>query len=384
MTTHQALRICFVAPNIYPVLARARDIPVIGGAEFRQTVLARAFAAAGHEVSVITMDFGQPTDEIVDGVRVLKTHMPSAGIPVLRYLHPRLTSVIRALAKADADIYYQTSASHLTAVVAWYCRRTGAASIYCGASDTDFIRGQERMAHARDRWLYRWGLTHVDAVAVQTARQAALLLEHYQRNAGVFPNPYSPPARQREQRADLILWVGGIRRIKRPDRFIALARALPQHHFCMIGGAVGADAEAQSYYESVRAEAATAGNLEFCGFLPLDAVEPYFDAARVFVNTSEHEGFPNTFLQAWARGIPTVSYFDTGVGHDGERPFALASNEAAAVSALQGLMSDNAAWTNLSNRCISHFKRNHSVSQAVEQYMVLFDKLRQRRMKAVA
>jgi glycosyltransferase involved in cell wall biosynthesis len=169
--------------------------------------------------------------------------------------------------------------------------------------------------------------------------------------------------------------VGGIRRVKRPDRFIGLARALPQYHFRMIGGPSGDDAGARAYYEAIRAEAMTVPNLEFLGFVPVADVETHFDEARVFVNTSEHEGFPNTFLQAWARGIPTVSFFDAGTREDGSRPFLWANNEEDAADAVTMLLSDPEQWRTLSGECQSHFSASNSVEKVVKAYHGLFNSL---------
>lgn len=370
--SHIPTRICFVAPNIYPVLAGALNISIIGGAEFRQSMLARVLTAGNYEVSVITQDYGQSENELIDGIRIFKTHAPQGGIPILRYIYPRLSSVIHCLHKANADIYYQSCASHLTGVVAWYCQRRHARSVYGGASETDFMYGQERVKYARDRRLYRWGLRHVDAIVTQTERQAALVRQHYQREARIIPNLYKRPMRKRSQCAELILWVGGIRQVKRPDRFIALARTLPQYHFRMIGGAVGNNSKAINYYESIRTQAAAVENLEFLGFVPVDETESHFDEARVLINTSEHEGFPNTFLQAWSRGIPVVSYFDTGVGKDGIRPFLFVTNKKEAAAGLVNLLADDRAWCNMSKACRSYFYERFTPSKVVKDYADLF------------
>jgi glycosyltransferase involved in cell wall biosynthesis len=48
-------------------------------------------------------------------------------------------------------------------------------------------------------------------------------------------------------------------------------------------------------------------NLKFYGFIPFHKIDEYFRKASIFVNTSRIEGFPNTFIQAWAHRVPVVS-----------------------------------------------------------------------------
>src|SRR5947208_753453 len=75
--------ICFVAPYAWPVLARDPAIQVVGGAEVQQSILARLFAANGYRVSMITLDYGQPSPTVVDGITVHKAFSVAGGIPVL-------------------------------------------------------------------------------------------------------------------------------------------------------------------------------------------------------------------------------------------------------------------------------------------------------------
>ncbi len=202
--------LCFVAPYAWPVLSRDPQIPVVGGAEVQQCVIARLLQRAGYRVSMICLDFGQPRRTEVDGITVHATFRADAGIPVLRFLHPRLSSVWRALHEADAEVYYHRSAAMLTGVIAEFCRRYGRHSIYAGASDMDFVPGGEQIGLARDRWLYRHGLRSVDAIVAQNAHQVATCREHYGRGALLIPSCYELPADARPGGGDTVLWCGTV------------------------------------------------------------------------------------------------------------------------------------------------------------------------------
>jgi glycosyltransferase involved in cell wall biosynthesis len=363
--------VCFVAPYAWPVLSRDPKIQVVGGAEVQQCILARLLADNGYRVSMISFDYGQPSPTLVDGVTVYKSFRENAGIPVFRFLHPRLTTMWRALREVDADVYYQRSSAMWTGVIAEFCRRYGKRAIYAGASDRDFDIGQEQIGLARDRWLYRWGVAHVDSVVAQNSYQLESCRRNHKRDAVLIPSCYQLPKDAKPGSGDRVLWVGTIHGYKRPEIFLELAERLPQRRFVMIGGpSIGGERLKPGYYEAIRDRAARLPNLEFTGFLPLAEVEPCFDRARLLVNTSVYEGMPNVFLQAWARGVPTVATVD--VGAPVNTVFAAAAQGAAKVEAL---LSNTALWNQASSDSLAYFERNHSSAEVLARYSRLLEEL---------
>ncbi len=355
--------VCFVAPHAWPVFSRDPSLQVVGGAEVQQAILARLFASAGYRVSMICLDYGQPPRSEIDGVSVLRAFAMKDGVPVLRFLHPRLTTMWRRLREVDADIYYYRSASMWVGVLAEFCRRRGKRLVYAGASDKDFVAGQGgQIRYARDRWLYRRGLAQAHAIVAQNAVQAESLRAIYGREAVIIPSCYQPPPPGRAGAKDVVLWVGTVYDDKRPELFLELARRLPERRCVLIGGPRRG---AEAFYERIRAQAAAIPNLEFTGFLPLAQVEPWFDRARVLVNTSRYEGMPNTFLQAWARGVPTVATVDVG---------APVHRVAAGVDALAREV-ERAFKEGPSARCRDYFARMHSCEEVLGRYARLFEDL---------
>lgn len=360
--------ICFVAPTTWPLLSGARDIPVVGGAEVQQSFIAPALAARGYRVSMIALDYGQPDRSVVKGITVHKAYQPDEGLPVVRFVHPRLTKLWKALEEVDADIYYQRSAAALTGFMAAFCRANGKRSIYSGASDVDFAPPHPDIRFARDRWIFEYGVRNVDRLFAQNGTQQRLARDHFGRDSVLVPNCYAPPADARCDPRGYVLWVATVREQKRPEILLEIARRMPEHRFVMVGGS-DPDRKAQQYLRGVEEAIRALPNVQYRGFVPYAEADRLFDGARLLVNTSRYEGFPNIFLQAWARGIPTVSFVDTGSrSPDGRPAYDIVDDVREASLKVERLMRDDAEWKGASARVASHFRAHHSLEAVAEIY----------------
>jgi glycosyltransferase involved in cell wall biosynthesis len=357
--------ICFVAPTAWPVLSRSTEIPVVGGAEVQQTFIARALVQRGYRVSMICHDYGQPERTVVDGITVLRAHAPDEGLPVVRFVHPRITTMWQVLKRANADVYYQRTCDVLTTLVALFCKVHGKRSIYAAASDMDFVPGKEEIGLARDRAIYRYGLRRVDRIVVQNPVQQRECKRIYGRDTTLIRSCHVPPPGAKHDRRGYVLWVARMGPSKRVEVAVEIARRLPQYRFVVVGGP-GEGGAAQ--FEALQRQAGMLGNVELMGFVPFAEIDAYFDRARVLLNTSTFEGFPNTFLQAWARGIPTVSFIDTASIEDGEPVTSTATDLDDAAARVHRLMSDDLAWHQASQRSARHFRRVHSVEAMLTGY----------------
>lgn len=363
-------KICFVGPDNYPVLNPSYGNNKIGGESVQQTLIAREFACRGFEVSMIVKDLGQPQEEIIDNIRCIKAFKPGSGLPGLRYLYPNMWLLWKALSMADADIYYQSCASFLTGLTSYYAQRQGAKMIFRVAHDTDCISGQQLIPYKRDKLIYEYGLRNATFIASQSDKQSQLLVENYSLDSSIVNMLVEEPKPEEiglEKDID-ILWVNNIRPIKRPDRLIEVAKKLPQFQFTMIGGH---QERHHDLYDEVKAAADTLPNLNFLGAIPYAEVGAFFSRARLFLNTSDSEGFPNTFLQAWIRGVPVVSTFD---------PDGIIDREELGISVGTVLETTNILKTSLEGaipdtwkeNALAYIQKHHSAESIVDDYLECF------------
>ena len=216
----------------------------------------------------------------------------------------------RSLAELKPDLVIQRVASAHTGIAAMYCVRRNSKLLWHVSSDRDVSQEPQlpvgRTAGSIDKYLFRYGVRHADAVVTQTDSQAAALAANYGRSATAIVSNFQPaPTHSREKPSRFtVLWISNFKRLKQPELFLKLARELDEHD---ISFKMAGRPDSSAWCDSLIREISDQPNIEYLGELDQDGVNEQLDGAHLLVNTSLYEGLPNTFIQAWMRGVLTAT-----------------------------------------------------------------------------
>lgn len=366
--------ICVVAQAAYGAMTGGL-MGHMGGVELQTSMMCRWLAARGYRVSLVTWDEGQPDDVEVDGVRIIKLCRQDAGVPGIRFIYPRWTSLIRAMRRADAELYYQNCAEYVTGQVALWARRHGRPFIYSVASDPDCDTILPNMRSLREKLLYKYGLRHADRIIVQTQQQQEMLRSGFGLESLHFPMPcigpsdasYAPPNAPKNGSYS-VLWVGRISKVKRLELLIEIAESLPDVDFDVAGQPNIND----SYAKRVMSRAAVIPNITLHGLVPRDSMPSLYRKASLLCCTSAYEGFPNTFIEAWSYGVPVVATVDPDGLIMTRKLGAIADNCKGIVSNICSLLANQELWLQASSNARYYFMENHFSERAMPRFEKIF------------
>ena len=356
---------------------------VTGGAERQTTLLAAGLARAGLDVAHIVLPVADPAPDLAPTL-VQRELVTTRRGPATRIAQGR--RIWSALAEANANVYVFRGGLPALGIAALFCRVRRRRLVFSASNDLDF--SFDFMAGRRPELeVYRYGVSRADAVVVQTARQAMLAREAFPGLRLVVEIPSfaeaAPPARIP---AEAFLWVGRLDHYKQPLRYLELAEALPEARFWMIcrrldparsGGAPGGSGADDQLEAAVDRRARELPNLELLDQRPHDAAMKLVERAVAVVNTGSAEGMPNLFLEAWACGVPVLSYeFDPDgrIGRDG-LGVAAAGSAARFVEGARALWGARANRDDLSDRVRAHLAERHGVEAVTARWAGLLAEL---------
>lgn len=239
----------------------------------------------------------------------------------------------------------------------------------------------ERLLLEHNRWrekrLYEFGLRRVDAILAQSVKQQQAMRQNYGLNSRLASMMVDEAELNLsfDERSVSVLWVSNLRELKRPDLLLELAGRVPELNVHMIGGPIPSSLP---LYEEVQCKAALVPNLTFHGQIPYHDVNDFFEKARVFVNTSDIEGFPNSYLQAWARGTPVIAFFDPDNVIKREGLGCAVRNLQEMRDAVVELCSNGDLWRATSGRCKAFMAREFGQEKILAPYVEVFDHLANR------
>lgn len=344
------------------------DSTVYGGAEVQLYYLATGFAAQGIDTHVVTRSQRDSHLYTAEGVTV-HAIAPRSGL-----LSKPLTAwdLYTEVWRTQADVYVQRCAGIETYLVARAAKRQGKQFIFMSASTQDCT---DKLIRRGQRFVYRMyerGLWLADKIIVQNETQQRLFFERWKRNSVVLPSACAIPESDESERGGSILWMGRCETYKGPDQFLDLAESLPNYCFVMVMPA-GVN---QDFDRQIRARAQSLPNVELHGAVPLRETERFFRRAALHVNTSEFEGFPNTFLQAAAAGVPLLSLnVDPGriLAREG-LGYCAESNPKQLREYIERLMDDSNTRHEIGTRGKAYIRAHHDRQQIVNQFRAMLEK----------
>ncbi len=84
---------------------------------------------------------------------------------------------------------------------------------------------------------------------------------------------------------------------------------------------------------------------------------------------------PNVFLQAWARGIPTIATVDVGARLGGQPFYRVFSETGQAVEEIERLFEDRLHFARASACSREYFDATHSSAEVLARYGKIFEEL---------
>lgn len=290
-----SMKICFIAPKAYP-LFNPQVEEVFGGAEVDLYFLATELAKdKSFQVFFMVADYGQPEQEIRENVTLVK------GVNFRKNALVGARQIWKVCRTIPADIYFAKTVSLGIPLISFFCQLRRKYFIFRTANDQE-CNGVYVQKHPILARFYLQAIRNAAAVFTQNITDQ----ENLYKTTGVHSFAISNGKRLQPvsfENRKAILWVGRSDAIKRPDLFVKLAQELPNYPFTMICQKATYDVG----YEELLSQASQVRNLQFIKRVPFQEIDRYFAQAAVFVNTSDSEGFPNTFIQACQCGTPILS-----------------------------------------------------------------------------
>lgn len=276
-----------------------------GGAEYQTAMLASLFNQNGFQVIFISLGFDKD-EKIIDdkgsviyGLKTPKSIFHS--ISLYTFFVKKMVAIIE---KEKPILVYQRVLNSFSSYIANTCAKHEIP--YCLHIADNYSLNFEGNWRAKIRkYLFKKLLKFKVHWICQTSFQVDQLKE-WNKEATILPNLLPIESKTKnilQGHSNRILWVANIRPVKQLSAFLKLAKFFQNNQdfeFVVIGRKDNISHQEEVMLSSLK-------NVIYKGELSEGEVLEEMVNSAALVNTSLSEGFSNTFIQAWSRGLPIFS-----------------------------------------------------------------------------
>jgi len=157
-----------------------------------------------------------------------------------------------------------------------------------------------------------------------------------------------------------------LRQPKRPDLLIEIARKMPNVNFIVCGSPT-AHRSSAGYRDRIVEDLQKLPNVNHLGQVNPEHAQQIIADASLLLSTSDGEGFPNTFLQAWSSGTPVVSLkIDPDRLIERKGLGTVSGSVERAITDISSLIDSPERRENIAVRARRHIEESHGESSVVK------------------
>lgn len=346
--------ICFVHSQAYSAFMDES----VGGTQLQLRNISVKLSEEGFNVKFITR---LPTEtKNVDGVELIDGIDDAEGLIEKLFASLRL---FRKMKQIDANVYFSSNSNMEVGIVGLYCflfrKKHITRTVHSSQLNKDFISSKDLK-----QFINQLGLRQADLILVQCKEHKNLLENWLNTTSKVFRNSFNIKEKEYTS-GEYILWIGRRVEWKRPDLFLDLAEYLENEKFIMISPKTG---NSEKFHSKIEERASKIKNLKLIERVPRDRIQEFYDNAKIFINTSEAEGFPNTFIESGISYTPILSYKinpdnfleSENCGYDANGNYKLLKKY------LTRLLNDKILIEHKGKNCRKYVEAYHDIDQNIE------------------
>lgn len=288
-----------------------------GGGELQIVLLAKSLALKGHEVVII--DPCTETDYVdQEGIKILSVPNWNKGFRGFRMLFTRIPALWKVFSAQKADYYYVRMSAYLHLIPYRAAKKHGGKFIQAVACDLDVLSIRKRFKY---QYKTDFKLFHFLTVSLPSdlvlqyllKKSDYVILQHQgqkfespsiQGKIVVFPNVIDrnnlPVVLNPSKK--YFIHVGSLTTLKGSGNLHKLIGMLNSKDTLVIVGQPN-DKKSKIILDQIN----KVSNVIVKQRLSHNETLELIANAKALINTSNFEGFPNIFLEAWANGVPVIS-----------------------------------------------------------------------------